>query len=209
MNGDELTKFAGGFGIIVSALLGLLTWRENQRKGSRETTQQREDREAAEQSSNLAMNDSQLRYFIESLRSDREKDRAEMVRLAARIDSLETRLQAEQATSLELRADLATANGTIRDLTSQNQRQAEELTRLRSQIDELQGREKAEDRADARSERAQDRQDTRAARQDTRNNRHDEREDRRDQALLDAEQRTTEEHQGIDNRRDERERNRP
>jgi len=64
----------------------------------------------------------------------------EMTRLAARVEMLESRLQAEQAITAQLRADLAVANGTIRDITAQNQRQGVELTRLRSQITALQGK---------------------------------------------------------------------
>lgn len=171
MTADELTKLAGVLGVFVSALLGILTWRENQRKGVRETTQHRTDREATERGADLAMNDSQLRYFIESLRADREKDRAEMVRLSARIESLEARLQAEQETTIDLRTSLSQAKATIDDLNTKN-------LRLAARVEELEGRNKArdnqvasEDRADARSEREQDRQDSRDDRRDERERR--------------------------------------
>lgn len=133
MTADELTKLAGVLGVFVSALLGILTWRENQRKGVRETTQQRTDRESAEREGDLK------RYDDGMWR--RQDDMAKTIeRLETRVESLETRLQAEQVTTIQLRADLAAANGTIRDLTIQNQRQAGELTRLRSQITALQGK---------------------------------------------------------------------
>jgi len=130
---DELTKLAGVLGVFVSALLGILTWRENQRKGVRETTQQRTDREATEREGDLKRYDDGM--------WKRQDDMAKTIeRLETRVESLETRLQAEQVTTIQLRADLAVANGTIRDLTTQNQRQVEGLTRLRSQITALQGK---------------------------------------------------------------------
>lgn len=133
MTADELTKLAGVLGVFVSALLGILTWRENQRKGVRETTQQRVDRESAER-------DSDLKRYDDGMWK-RQEDMAKTIdRLETRVESLETRLQAEQVTTIQLRADLAMANGTIRDLKSENQRQAGELTRLRSQITALQGK---------------------------------------------------------------------
>jgi len=133
MTTDELTKLAGVLAVFVSSVLGILTWRENQRKGTRETTQQRVDRESAER-------DSDLKRYDDGMWK-RQEDMAKTIdRLETRVESLETRLQAEQVTTIALRADLAVANGTIRDITAQNQRQAGELTRLRSQITALQGK---------------------------------------------------------------------
>ncbi len=133
MTADELTKLAGVLGVFVSALLGILTWRENQRKGVRETTQQRTDRESAER-------DSDLKRYNDGMWKRQDDMTKTIERLETRVESFETRLQAEQITTSELRADLAVANGTIRDLTAQNQRQGVELTRLRSQITVLQGK---------------------------------------------------------------------
>ena len=133
MTTDELTKLAGVLAVFVSSVLGILTWRENQRKGTRETTQQRVDRESAER-------DSDLKRYDDGMWK-RQEDMAKTIdRLETRVESLETRLQAEQVTTIQLRADLAVANGTIRDITAQNQRQGVELTRLRSQITALQGK---------------------------------------------------------------------
>jgi len=133
MTTDELTKLAGVLAVFVSSVLGILTWRENQRKGTRETTQQRVDRESAER-------DSDLKRYDDGMWK-RQEDMAKTIdRLETRVESLETRLQAEQVTTIQLRADLAVANGTIRDITAQNQRQGVELTRLRSQITVLQGK---------------------------------------------------------------------
>ncbi len=168
MTADELTKLAGVVAVFISSLLGILTWRENRRKGVRETTQQRTDREAAERGADLAMNDSQLRYFIESLRSDREKDREEMTRLSTRIESLETRLQAEQVTTIDLRATLAQAKVTIDDLNTKNSRLAARVEELEVRNKALDNQVASEDRADARSEREQDRQDVRDNRRDER-----------------------------------------
>jgi len=130
---DELTKLAGVLGVFVSALLGILTWRENQRKGVRETTKERTDRESSQREGELKRYDDGM--------WKRQDDLVKTVeRLEQRVESLETRLQAEQVTTIALRADLAVANVTIRDLTTQNQRQGVELTRLRSQITALQGK---------------------------------------------------------------------
>ncbi len=133
MTTDELTKLAGVLAVFVSSVLGILTWRENQRKGTRETTQQRVDRESAER-------DSDLKRYNDGMWKRQDDMTKTIERLETRVESFETRLQAEQVTTSELRADLAAANSTIRDLTSQNQRQAEGLARLRSQITALQGK---------------------------------------------------------------------
>lgn len=104
-----------GTGTFVSLLLGLLTWLSTQRQFQRETRAERIDREAAERSADLDRNDAQLRYLIQSLQQ-------ELARTNARVEMLEARVQQEQLTSGELRADLAQANITIRGLRQDNER---------------------------------------------------------------------------------------
>lgn len=135
MNSTLLFAAIGSLTALLSLLLVTRQWylhRDDETKKERES---REERDIAatlqrEQSRSDRL-DKQTWEYVEGLR-------VEMTRLAARVDTLESRLQAEQAVTTQLRADLAVANGTIRDLTNQNQRQAEELTRLRSQITALQ-----------------------------------------------------------------------
>lgn len=137
MTPDNISKLAGSLAGLVTVLLGFLTYRELQRQATRkaaqETTKERTDRESSQREGELKRYDDGM--------WKRQDDLVKTVeRLEQRVESLETRLQAEQVTTIELRADLAVANGTIRDLTNQNQRQAEDLTRLRSQITALQGK---------------------------------------------------------------------
>jgi len=127
-------------GTVIAAVSLLLTARQWYLHRGDETKKQRDEREtqatqaaAQREESRIDRLDKQTWEYVEGLR-------VEMTRLAARVEMLESRLQAEQAITAQLRADLAMANGTIRDLKSENQRQAGELTRLRSQITALQGK---------------------------------------------------------------------
>jgi len=127
-------------GTVIAAVSLLLTARQWYLHRGDETKKQRDEREtqatqaaAQREESRIDRLDKQTWEYVEGLR-------VEMTRLAARVETLESRLQAEQAITAQLRADLAMANGTIRDLKSENQRQAGELTRLRSQITALQGK---------------------------------------------------------------------
>jgi len=127
-------------GTVIAAVSLLLTARQWYLHRGDETKKQRDEREtqatqaaAQREESRIDRLDKQTWEYVEGLR-------VEMTRLAARVETLESRLQAEQAITAQLRADLAVANGTIRDITAQNQRQGVELTRLRSQITALQGK---------------------------------------------------------------------
>lgn len=127
-------------GTVIAAVSLLLTARQWYLHRGDETKKQRDEREtqatqaaAQREESRIDRLDKQTWEYVEGLR-------VEMTRLAARVEMLESRLQAEQAITAQLRADLAVANGTIRDITAQNQRQGVELTRLRSQITALQGK---------------------------------------------------------------------
>jgi len=127
-------------GTVIAAVSLLLTARQWYLHRGDETKKQRDEREtqvmqaaAQREESRIERLDKQTWEYVEGLR-------VEMTRLAARVEMLESRLQAEQAITAQLRADLAVANGTIRDITAQNQRQGVELTRLRSQITALQGK---------------------------------------------------------------------
>lgn len=133
MTADELTKLAGGLGVIVSALLGILTWRENQRKGLRESTAQRIDRETAERQGDYERIDKRTQEFI-------VLQTQELARLAVRISDLERRLDEERQKTNALQGKFDDATLTIKDLTRQNERQADELTRLRAQVHEIQGK---------------------------------------------------------------------
>ncbi len=127
-------------GTVIAAVSLLLATRQWYLHRGDETRKQRDERETAatqaaaqREESRIERLDKQTWEYVEGLR-------VEMTRLAARVETLESRLQAEQAITAQLRADLAVANGTIRDITAQNQRQGVELTRLRSQITALQGK---------------------------------------------------------------------
>jgi len=136
MNPTTASALAGS---LIAAVSLLLTARQWYLHRGDETKKEREDREERDDAATLQREqsrsdrlDKQTWEYVEGLR-------VELTRLTARVETLDIRLQAEQAVTIQLRADLAQANGTIRDLTTQNQRQAEELTRLRSQITALQG----------------------------------------------------------------------
>ncbi len=136
MNPTLLSVLGGSLIAAVSLLLTTRQWYLHRNDETKKERESREERDSAatlqrEQSRSDRL-DKQTWEYVEGLR-------VEMTRLAARVETLEVRLQAEQVVTTELRADLAQANGTIRDLKSQNQRQGEELTRLRSQITALQG----------------------------------------------------------------------
>lgn len=123
---------------IISALAGtalaavslFFTVRQAYLHRNDETKKEREGREEREaeattqrEQSRSDRLDKQTWEYVEGLR-------VEMTRLAARVETLETRLQAEQTVTAELRADLAQANATIRTLTAENQRQGQRIAEL-------------------------------------------------------------------------------
>lgn len=123
MTPDDVPKIATGVGGIVTAILGYLTWRENQRKGERETTEQRTDHEMKERKDDLDRNDAGVRYLMDQFRE-------EIVRLKADVDVLRQRLERSETRELETRADLTLANVTIRTLTKENERLAARVAEL-------------------------------------------------------------------------------
>lgn len=127
MTADELTKLAGVLGVLISALLGILTWRENQRKGVRETTQQRTDREATEREGDLKRYDEGLWRIVGELRGD-------LVTVKQELSAVRQEVTGVQRENGEMRADMVQANMTTRTLTAENERLKSEMATMRADM---------------------------------------------------------------------------
>lgn len=144
MTADDLTKLATGLGVIVSALLGVLTWRANQRtaaqKATQETTQQRTDRESTDREGDLKRYDEGLWRIVGELRGD-------LVTVKQELSAMRQEVTGVQRENGEMRSDMVLANMTTRTLTAENERLKAEMAMMRADMEREQ-RTTAELRAD-------------------------------------------------------------